>query len=156
MNCTTVTRGVVVVAWDCHVLRATTPALMSVFVQLSRAPASSQDYGYGSSVSLGASAWFPSAPKHTASWRRHTNASNLPKLTTQQLPGQDLNPLLWLLVLIVLGREGVVQKNCIDLLQCHRQTLEQEWSFFFFARHTLLILWPRAEIKSKDDELNSY
>jgi len=34
------------------------------------------------------------------------------------------------------GHEGVVQKNCIESLQCHRQMLEQEWSFSFFARHT--------------------
>jgi len=34
--------------------------------------------------------------------------------------------LVWLLVRIVLEHEGVVQKNCIESLQCHRQTLEQE------------------------------
>jgi len=34
--------------------------------------------------------------------------------------------LLCLLVQIVLGHEGVMQKNCIELLQCHRQMLEQE------------------------------
>jgi len=34
--------------------------------------------------------------------------------------------LLWLWVRIVLGHEGVVQKDCIESLQCHRQTLEQE------------------------------
>jgi len=36
--------------------------------------------------------------------------------------------LLWLLVWIILGQKGVVQKNCIELLQCHRQMLEQEVS----------------------------
>jgi len=31
--------------------------------------------------------------------------------------------LVWLLVWIVLEHEEVVQKNCIESLQCHRQTL---------------------------------
>jgi len=44
--------------------------------------------------------------------------------------------LVWLLVRIVLEHEGVVQKNCIESLQCHRQKLEQQWNFSFFARHT--------------------
>jgi len=44
--------------------------------------------------------------------------------------------LVWLLVRIVMGIEGVVQKNCIESLQCHRQMLKQELSFSFFARHT--------------------
>jgi len=44
--------------------------------------------------------------------------------------------LLWLLVRIVLEHEGVLQKNCIESLQCHRQTLEQECCFSFLARHT--------------------
>jgi len=43
--------------------------------------------------------------------------------------------LRWRLVQIVLGIEGVVQENCIEALQCHRQMLEQEWSCSFFARH---------------------
>jgi len=30
--------------------------------------------------------------------------------------------LVWLLVRIVLGHEGVVQKNCIESLQCHGRT----------------------------------
>jgi len=34
--------------------------------------------------------------------------------------------LVWLLVRIVLEQEDVVQKNCIESLQCHRQTLEQK------------------------------
>jgi len=34
--------------------------------------------------------------------------------------------LVWLFPRIVLGHEGVVQKNCIESLQWHRQTLEQE------------------------------
>jgi len=29
-----------------------------------------------------------------------------------------------------------MQKNCIESLQCHRQMVEQEWSFSFLARHT--------------------
>jgi len=34
--------------------------------------------------------------------------------------------LQWLLVRIVLGQDGVVQKKCIETLQCHREMLEQQ------------------------------
>jgi len=34
--------------------------------------------------------------------------------------------LLWLLVQVVLEHEGVMQKNCVESLQCHKQTLEQK------------------------------
>jgi len=48
-----------------------------------------------------------------------------------------------------------MQKNSIELLQCHRQTLEQELGFFS-SPDTLLILWPRAEIKSEGNKLNVF
>jgi len=41
--------------------------------------------------------------------------------------------LRWLLVMIILGQEGVVQKNCTETLQWHRWTLEQEQSFSFLG-----------------------
>jgi len=44
--------------------------------------------------------------------------------------------LQWLLVRIVLGQECVVQKNCIETLQCHIKSMEQERSFCYLARHT--------------------
>jgi len=53
---------------------------------------------------------------------------------------------------IGLEHEGAVQKNCIESLQCHRQTLEQEWSFSFFARYTADFM-TKGRDKSEDDEL---